>query len=148
MHYSKKQNKRSSFFKRHGKCIIIRKTVKYLETDVATKLPQIHTVTGYYTTSSLQVVRKIKVLKRCRNGKQLRFLNTIVVSCKVSEAAVTDVERFIQTVCCSAKEEMGETETRVRLYKQMKTKTAHSSPPDEKLILQTFKRILYKVYYW
>ena len=148
MHYSKKQNKRSSFFKRHGKCIIIRKTVKYLETDVATKLPQIHTVTGYYTTSSLQVVRKIKVLKRCRNGKQLRFLNTIVASCKVSEAAVTDVERFIQTVCCSAKEEKGETETRVRLYKQMKTKTAHSSPPDEKLILQTFKRILYKVYYW
>ena len=30
----------------------------------------------------------------------------------------------------------------------MKTKTSQSLPPDEKLMLQTFKRILYEVYDW
>ena len=30
----------------------------------------------------------------------------------------------------------------------MKTKTSQSLLPDEKLMLQTFKRILYEVYYW
>ena len=30
----------------------------------------------------------------------------------------------------------------------MKKKTSQSLPPDEKLMLQTFKRILYEVYYW
>ena len=30
----------------------------------------------------------------------------------------------------------------------MKTKTSQSLPPDQKLMLQTFKRILYEVYYW
>ena len=81
--------------------------------------------------------------------KKLRLLNTIGVSCKVSEAAVKDVEnKFIQTVCCRGKEEKDVTETNVRLHKQIKTKTSQSLPPDETLMLQTFKRILYEVYYW
>ena len=45
------------------KCINIWKIVKYLLTDVATKIPQIHTVTGCDTTSFLLNVAKIKVLK-------------------------------------------------------------------------------------
>ena len=89
---------------------------------------------------------KIKVLKKCLKGKKLRLLNTIGASCKVSEAALTDAEKFIQTVFCSGKEEKGVTETGVRLYKQTKAKTSQSLPPDEKLMLQTFKRILYEVY--
>ena len=45
------------------KCINISKIVEYLETDVATKLPKIHAVTGCHTTSFLHCVGKIKVPK-------------------------------------------------------------------------------------
>ena len=45
------------------KCINIRKIVKYLSADVATKIPQIHAVTGCDTTSFLLNVAKIKVCK-------------------------------------------------------------------------------------
>ena len=79
--------------------------------------------------------------------KKLRLLNKIGVSWKVSEAVVKDVEKFIQTACCSGKEEKGVTETGVRLHKQTKTKTSHSLPSDKKLMLQTFKRILHEVCY-
>ena len=50
-----------------------RKIVEYLGTNVATKLLQIHTVTGYDTTSSLLVAGKIKVLKKCLKGKNSGF---------------------------------------------------------------------------
>ena len=72
------------------KFINIRK--RYLGKDVTTKLPQIHTVTECYTTSFLHVVGKIKVLKKCLNGKvKLRLLNTIDVSRKVSDTAIKNV---------------------------------------------------------
>ena len=45
------------------KCVNIRRILEYLGTDVATKLLQIHIVTGCDTTSFLHGVRKIKVLK-------------------------------------------------------------------------------------
>ena len=57
------------------------------------------------------------------------------------------VEKFIQTVCHSGKEEDSLTETRVRLYKQMDIKTSQSLPPDKKLMLQAIKSIHYEVYY-
>ena len=57
------------------------------------------------------------------------------------------VEKFIQTVYYSGKEEDSLTETRVRLYKQMNIKTSQSLPPDEKSMLQTIKSIHYEVYY-
>ena len=57
------------------------------------------------------------------------------------------VEKFIQTVCYSGKEEGSLTETRVRLYKQMNRKTSQSLPPDEKSMLQAIKSIHYQVYY-
>ena len=61
---------------------------------------------------------------KCLNGKEnIRLLNVIGVSCKGLETAIKDVEMIIQTGCYSAKEEESLTETSVRLYKQMKTKT-------------------------
>ena len=130
------------------KFINIQKIVKYLGNDVATKLLQIHAVRGCDTVSFLHIVGKIKVLKNGLNGKEkLRLLNTIVVSCKVSDTRIKNAEKFFQTVCYSGKEEESFTETRVRLYKQMKTKTSHSLLPDEKLMLQAVKRVHYQVYY-
>ena len=74
------------------KFINFRKTVEYLGPDVTAKLHQIHTVTGCDRTSFSHVVGKIKVMKKCLNGKEkLRLLNTFGLSCKVSNAAVQDV---------------------------------------------------------
>ena len=83
-----------------NKFINIREIMEYLGSGVATKLTQIHAGTGGDTTSFLRVVWKIKVLKKCLTGKEkLRFLNTISVSCKVSDTTAKDVEKFIQTLC-------------------------------------------------
>ena len=90
----------------------------------------------------------IRVFKKCFNGKEkLRLLNTIGVSCKVSDTTVKDNEKSIQTVCYPGKEEKNLTETRVRFYKQMKPKTSHYLPPEEKSMLQAIKRVRYQVYY-
>ena len=90
-----------------------------------------------------------KVFKKCLSGKEkLRFLSTIGVSWKVSDMAVKDVEKFIQTVYYSGKKEGSLTEIRVRLYRQIKTKTSQPLPPDEKSMLQAIKCILCCLYYW
>ena len=40
---------------------------------------------------------KVKVLERCLNGKEkLRLLNTIDVSCKISDTTVKDVESLFK----------------------------------------------------
>ena len=40
------------------------------------------------------------------------------------------------------------TKTSVRLYKQTKTKTSQSLPPDKKSMVQATKPILCEIYYW
>ena len=82
-----------------NKFISIREIMEYLGSGVTTKLTQIHAGTGGDTTSFLRVVWVIKVLKKCLTGNEkLRFLNTISVSCKVSDTTAKDVEKFIQTL--------------------------------------------------
>ena len=58
-------------------------------------------------TSFLHAVGEIKVLKKCLNEKEkLRLLNTIGVSCKVSDTTVKDAEKFVQTVFCKTMVEL------------------------------------------
>ena len=78
--------------------------------------------------------------------EKLRFLNPTSGSCKVSDTAVKDVKKFIQTLCYSGKEEESLTEIKVRLNEQMKTKTRLSLPPHGKSMLQAIKNIHYEVY--
>ena len=69
------------------------------------------------------MLRKCNFLKVSKLITKLGFLNIIGVSCKVSQTAVKDVKKFIQTVCYSGKEEVSLTETRVQLYSQILKKT-------------------------
>eukprot|EP00794_Sanderia_malayensis_P005090 gene5090-biopygen4150 len=39
-------------------------------------------------------------------------------------------------------------ETRVRIYKSMKTKTSMSIPPDQDSVLQAIKRVHYQAFHW
>ena len=127
-----------------NKFINVRKIVEYIGTDVATNFLHIHAATGRYTLLFYMFLVKLK----CLNGKEkLRLLNTIGVSCKVSDTTVKDVEKFIQTVCYPGKGEESLTETRVRLYKQIKTKTSRSLPPEENSMLQAIKHFRYQVFY-
>ena len=58
------------------------------------------------------IVGKIKVLEKCVKEKEKhRLLNTISISCKVSDTTIKDGEKLIQTVCCSGKDEKSLTET-------------------------------------
>ena len=59
-----------------------------------------------------------------------------------------EVSKFIQTMCYPGMEDESVTETRVRIYNQLKTKTSQSIPQDEKAMLQAIKRIHYQLYYW
>ena len=47
------------------------------------------------------------------------------------ETALRDDEKFVETVCFSGKEGDSQTKSRLRLNKQMKTKTFQSLPPDK-----------------
>ena len=94
------------------------------------------------------IVGKIKVLEKCLKEKEKhRLLNTISISCKVSDTTIKDGEKLIQTVCCSGKDEKSLTETQVRLYRQMKTKTSQFLSHGEKSMLQAIKGVFYHVYY-
>ena len=131
--------------------ISIRKNVECLWTDVSASFPKFILLQGVTQLLLYTVLGKIfeKVFKKCVGLKEkLRLLNTIGVSWKVSDMAVKDVEKFIQTVCYSGKKEESLTEIRVRSYKQIKTKTSQSLPPDEKSMLQAIKCNLYYLYYW
>ena len=91
-----------------NKFINIRKIKKFIGIDVATKLPQIHTVTIHTVKQLLfyKLLGEIKVLKKCLNRKvKRRLLNRIGVSCKVSDTANKDIEKFIQNVSYFGKEE-------------------------------------------
>ena len=99
------------------KCISIRKIVEYLvltSQQSFLKFMQLQSATQHLFYI---VFRKLKFLKVSTWIKKLRLLNTITAPWKVSETVVKDVEKFIQTVCYSGKEEESLTETRVRLQK-------------------------------
>ena len=119
-----------------NKFINTQKVVEYLGSDVAAKIPQTHAIIRCSTTSVLHATGKIRILKKYLNGNvKPKLLNTICVSCKISDTRVKDVEKFIQNVCYSGKEEESLTKPTVWLFKQIKTKASQPLPPDEKSVL-------------
>lgn len=84
-----------------NKLINSRKTVEYFETNTATKLPQIHAVTGCYNNC-------LYMLLGCLD---------------------LPLQTKVQTGCYSRKEEESLNEVRVSLSKQMKTAASQSLLP-------------------
>ena len=90
-----------------------------------------------------------KVFKKCVNSKEkMNLLQDIGLPSTINKKAVDKVSKFIQTMCYSQMEDESVIETKVRIYKQLKTKTPQSKPPDKNSILQAIKRIHYQLYYW
>ena len=80
-------------------------------------------MTGCDTTSYLHGVGKIKVFKKYVNSKEkMNLLQDIGVPSTITEKTVDKVLKFFQTMCYPGMEDESVTETRVRIYKQLKTK--------------------------
>ena len=87
---------------------------------------------------------KIKVLKKCVNSKEkMKLSQDVGVPSSINEKTFGKVSKFIQTMCYTGKEDESVKETRVRIYKQLKTKTSQSIPTDEQSMLQAIKKIRY-----
>ena len=133
----------------HNKYINIQKVVQYLGKEIALKLPHVHAITGCDTTSFMFSVGKIKVLKKCmKQIKQLDLLSGFGESSVINHEIIQNVSKFIQTVCYSGFKDENLVETRVRLYRKMKTKTLQTLPPDPKSMEQAILRIQHQLYYW
>ena len=66
----------------------------------------------------------------------MNLLGDIALPSTINEKAFGKVLKFLQTMCYSGMEDESVTETIVRIYKQLKTKTSQSILPDETSILQ------------
>ena len=91
---------------------------------------------------------KIKIIKKCFNGSEkLKLLKTIGVPRKVSDSTVKDAEK--STVCSTLEKNKTAllNQARVRLNKQMKTKTSQPLPPEEKSMSQAIKGVKFIIHY-
>ena len=70
------------------------------------------------------------------NSKEkINLLEDTGVPSTINKKAVGKVSKFIQTMCYFGLEDESATETRARIYKQLKTKISQSILPDENFIL-------------
>ena len=121
----------------------------YLGEDICLKLPKIHAVTGCDTTSFFFGVSKIKVLKKImKDNSKLKWLDSLGESEVLSPEGLSAVTMFIQKVLYNGKENESLVETRIRLYKSMKTKSSQALPPDPDSIVQAIKRVHFQTLFW
>ena len=106
----------------HAKYVYICKVVNHLGSEVSVRLTQTHAIMGCDTTSFLHNVGKVKVLwKMIKDPSSLSLLEGNWKSKLLESSAVKS--KVVQVICYNGKEKEQYTETRVRLYKSMKTKS-------------------------
>ena len=130
----------------YNKYINIAKVVKYLGNDLALKLSHIHAITGCDTTSFMFSGGKVNVLKKCM--KQVSLLNGFGETSTVDNKVSQNVSKFIQTIFYAGLEIENLVESRVKLYRKVKTKTLLTLTPDPKSMEQAILRIHQQLYYW
>ena len=123
----KKHNFKVVHENRHWEIHWRRKIAKYYGKHVILKLPHIHALTGCDSSSYLHGVGKNKVFEKCVNSKEKMNLSQDVgVPSSINEKTFGKVSKFIQTMCDTGMEDESVKEKRVRIYKQLKTKTSQS----------------------
>ena len=99
--------------------------------DVCSILPQLHAITGSDTTAYKFNIRKVRESK-----KVIKDPSSTLLICKLGETVllsdddIAKVMQFIQTVMYGGKIHGSYVSTRVRLYKNLKTKSSVSLPAD------------------
>ena len=122
--------------------------MKYLENDSALKL-RIFILSPVVTLHLLLSVGKVKNLKKCMKHIQKvilsnAFWRTSTVHYKLSQ----NLSKFIQIFCCAGLEIENLVESRVRLWKKMKTKKLLALPSYPKSLEQAILRMGNQLYYW
>ena len=92
---------------------------------------------------------KVKVLRKfMKKGQKVSLLKgfgeTSTFDYKVSQNA----SKYIRAICYAGLEIENLAESRVRLYKKMKTKTLLILPPGPKSMEQAILRIHHQLYFW
>ena len=83
----------------HQKYVVILKVLDYLGMEMSFRLPQLHAITGCDSTSFFFGVGKVKVLKKLmKDNSKLVLLDSIGKTPSITEAALAEVLKFIQTV--------------------------------------------------
>ncbi len=133
----------------HDKFVDVNKVYTFLGERVSTYLPQLHAITGCDTTSFFYGVGKVKVLKKLnKDDKSLLFLNEIGKAEHLSQKGIADAIRFVQTILYNGKIDESLVQTRIRLYKGLKTKSSEALPPDPDSLTQAIIRVHLQSYYW
>ena len=113
-----------------SKYVEIGKVCRYLGKVVCLKLPKIHTVTGCDTTSFFYGISKIRALKKLmKDNSKLELFDSL------------------GKVLYNGIENESLVETRIRLYKAMKTKSSQALPPDPDSMTEAIKRMHFQTYY-
>ena len=115
-----------------NKFACIKSIVEYLGSNISVCLPQIHALTGSDTTSYLFNASKTKISKRVQeNMNSLLYIKNLVNSTVLEEGAKSEIFKFIQRICYDGKETESLSKLRVRLYRNMKTKSSQNMPADK-----------------
>lgn len=132
-----------------NKYVNIRKIVDHFGLPISKTLPHIHAVTGCDTTSYLYGVGKVKVLKKLQKSEEsLNLIENLGATVNITEDIKEDAVKFIQCLCYSGNLDESLVETRVRLYKSMKTKSSQSLPADPSSLEQHILRVHYQLWFW
>ena len=114
----------------HAKYADIAKICEYLGTDLCRNLPAAHSIIDCDTTSYFYNVGKVKVLKKLLKNNQSNFLSSLGRDGILTVPTLDYIE------------------TRIRIYKGLKTKSSLSLPPDPDSVVQMIKRAHLQTHTW
>ena len=118
---------------------------------ICTLLPQLHGLTGCDTTSFFFKVGKVSPFKVLKNIENLQLISALGVNTILSDEYVEDCKRFIQIVMYAGDNKETYVDTRIRLFKQQRTKTTMRIPPDAdsaKQAKQAIHSVHHQVHTW
>ena len=132
-----------------SKYVDIESVCIFLGKDLSLALPAVHALTGCDTTSYFFGAGKVKILQKLLKGPdKLNLLTSLGQERKLGLVDVEKVKEFIHATVYNGKKGETYVETRIRIYKDMKTKTSSRVPPDPDSVIQAIFRCHYQAYCW
>ena len=125
----------------------ITKICEYLGTDLGRNLPAVLSTIGC-DTSYFYNVGKVKVLKKPLKNNQSNLLSSLGRDGILTVETLEKCKEFIRSVMYGGKPQENYIETRIIIYKGLKTKLSLSLPPDPDSVVQMIKRAHLQTHTW
>ncbi len=117
--------------------------------DICSVCSAFHAITGCDTTSYFYRTGKLRIFKKVLADKtKLGLLESLEQDRKLTEDGINNVREIVRSVIYSGKDNEDYVETRIRLYKSLKSKSSMSWPPDPDSVVQVIKRAHCQAYVW